>query len=243
MQLILYKPFQNIYIGIICFKFEVMFLNKKLICFDLDDTLINSDKSHIEAYNYALKKLKLKTQRSKFLIPLFGMPHSRLIEIIAPNLSKEKMDEVTEIHDEILVKKTYKYSKVFPGIIKTLKFLMKHYDIALVSNSSHKNILALLKGSKLDKKFFKIIIGNDDVKRSKPWPDEIFKAEHLEKNKAYFMVGDSIYDIIAGRKAGVKTIGVLTGHYAETLLRKQGASYVIKSVKDLPSLLEKVNNK
>ena len=33
---------------------------KKLICFDLDNTLIYSDKCHVLAYNYALKKENLE---------------------------------------------------------------------------------------------------------------------------------------------------------------------------------------
>ena len=100
----------------------------------------------------------------------------------------------------------------------------------------------MLKGAKIDKKIFKEIIGVDDVRRSKPYPDEIFKAEHLAKQKADFIVGDSIYDIIAGRKARIKTIGVLSGHYSRILLKKQGADHIINSVNDLPKLLKEINH-
>jgi len=57
------------------------------------------------------------------------------------------------------------------------------------------------------------------------------------------MIGDSIYDMLAGKRANVKTIGVLTGHYPRMLLKKQGADYIIKSVNKLPQLLKEVNNK
>ena len=86
---------------------------------------------------------------------------------------------------------------------------------------------------------FKILIGNDNVKHSKPYPDEILKAEKLEHHKPYFMVGDSIYDIIAGRKAKVKTIAVLTGHYSKNKLKKHHPDFILKSVNNLPSLLRK----
>jgi HAD superfamily hydrolase (TIGR01549 family) len=215
---------------------------KKLICLDLDNTLIYSDKSHILAYNYSLKKYKLKLKNPNYLKLLFGMPHHKIIEIIAPNLSHEKIHELMKIHDEILIKKTYKYSKAIPGIIKALKLLKKEYDLAVVSNASHKNILALLKGAKISNKLFKFIIGADDVKYSKPYPDEIFKAQKLEHNKADFMIGDSIYDILAGKKAKIKTIAVLTGNYSFILLKKQNPDYIIESVKDLPKALKTLNN-
>lgn len=216
---------------------------KKLICFDLDNTLIYSDKSHILSYNYALRKLKLKVPKAELLKSLFGMPHQLIIKIIAPKIDEENAVKLVDLHDSLLIKNTYKYSRQIPGVTKTLKLLKDGYDMALLSNSSHKNILALLKGAKIDKSLFNIIIGNDDVRHGKPWPDEIFKAEKLEHHKADFMIGDSIYDIIAGKKAGIKSIGVLTGHYSRMLLKKQDADYIIKSVKELPKLLKEINNK
>lgn len=217
-------------------------MKRKLICFDLDNTLIYSDKAHILAYNYALKKEKIKIPKRNFLVTLFGMPHHRLIEIIAPNLNQDQIERLVKIHDNLLVKKTYKYTKAVPGAIKILKLVKKDYDLVLLSNSSHRNILSMLKGAKIDKKIFKEIIGVDDVRRSKPYPDEIFKAEHLLRQKADFIVGDSIYDIIAGRKARIKTIGVLSGHYSRILLKKQGADHIINSVNDLPKLLKEINH-
>jgi phosphoglycolate phosphatase-like HAD superfamily hydrolase len=210
----------------------------RLICFDLDNTLIYSDKAHLLAYNYALKKMKLKLPKTEFLKSLFGMPHYLIINIIAPGLSGEEADKLVNLHDDILIKKTYKYSKQIPGVIKTLTLLKKDYALALLSNSSHKNILSLLKGSKVDRGLFKFVIGNDDVKHAKPWPDEIFKAEKLEHHKADFMIGDSIYDVMAGKRARIKTISVLTGHYSRILLKKQGANYIINSVRELPKLLK-----
>ena len=214
---------------------------KRLICLDLDDTLVYSDKSHVIAYNSALKKINLKPANQKFLTSLFGMPHSLIIKIIAPGSDEKQVERIRKIHDSFLKNVTYKYVKQIPGTLKTLKLLKKDYDLALLSNSSHKNILFLLKGAGISNKLFKFVIGHDDVNHSKPWPDEIFKAERLEHHKADFIVGDSIYDIIAGKKANVKSIGVLTGHYHSSLLKKQGADHIIKSVKELPRLLKEIN--
>ena len=214
---------------------------RKLICFDLDNTLVYSDKAHILAYNEALTELGLKKKSKIFLKKLFGMPHSQIVKIVLPNVDKKISSIFLNEHDRILVNKTAKLIRMIPGVKKTLFKLKKDYDLALLSNCNHENILSILKSVNLNKNLFKILIGNDDVKHSKPKPDEILKAEKLEHHKPEFMIGDSIYDIIAGKKAKVKTIGVLTGNYGRKNLKKYHPNYILNSVNDLPRLLEKIN--
>mgnify|MGYP001580176024 CR=1 FL=1 len=215
---------------------------KKLICFDMDNTLVYSDKAHIISYNEALAKLGFKKKSKEFLKKLFGMPHLKIAKIILPKSNKNILNKFLEIHDKILLKKTYKYIKAVSGVRKVLTKLNKNYDLALLSNCSHETMLATLKGAKINKKYFRISIGNDDVKYSKPYPDEILKAEKLEHNKADFIVGDSIYDIIAGKKAKVKTIAVLTGNYSKVRLKKYKPDYILKSIRELPNLLNEINS-
>ena len=214
----------------------------KLICFDLDNTLVHSDKANVLAYNYALAKLDLRKKPYKYLVKLFGKPHYEISKIIAPKLTEREIYKLMKLHDDILVKHTYKHIKKIKNLDRTLKELKKNYHLAILSNAVHKNILASLKGARLDKKLFKLIIGNDDVKHSKPWPDEILKAERLIHHKADFMVGDSIYDIIAGKEAKVKTIAVLTGRYSKARLMKYYPDYLLKSVNEIPKLLKRINN-
>jgi len=212
---------------------------RKLICFDLDNTLVYSDEAHILAYNEALVKFNLEKKPKKFLKKLFGRPHSEIAKILLPienlKLSKAFLHE----HDKILVNKTLKHVKAIPYVNKTLKKLSKDYDLAVLSNCTKITIISTLKHAKINPKLFKIIVGNDDVKRSKPYPDEILKAEKLNHHKAEFMVGDSIYDIIAGRRARVKTIAVLTGNYSKSRLKKYHPDYILKSVSEIPKLLKK----
>ncbi|MBS3150179.1 HAD hydrolase-like protein, partial [Candidatus Woesearchaeota archaeon] len=70
-------------------------------------------------------------------------------------------------------------------------------------------------------------------KRSKPYPDEILKAEKLLKVRAEYMIGDSIYDVIAAHKAKVKAIAVLTGLYSKEQLEKEKPFKIIKNLRGL----------
>lgn len=208
-----------------------------IICFDLDGTLIDANKAHVAAFNKAFEKNGLRKVSNKKLIFLFGLVGRVLVKKLFPRLSQEDVTKVIKDHDYYLVKEMSKHAKQIKGVKGTLKKLKKRYKLALVSNCKHRTILALLRGAKLERKLFDIILGNDEVHKPKPYPDEILKAERLLHLKADYMVGDTVYDIVAGRKAKVKTIAVLTGVHSKSKLKKQKPYMILSSVNNLPEVI------
>jgi HAD superfamily hydrolase (TIGR01549 family) len=72
-----------------------------------------------------------------------------------------------------------------------------------------------------------------DVERTKPEPDLVHAAlEHAGEDSAV-MVGDSIWDCEAAKRAGVQTIAVLTGGFSEQELVDAGAVAVFHSIEEL----------
>lgn len=212
--------------------------NKKLICLDLDNTLIRSDRTHIEAYNHALKYFEYEKYDPCCLIKLFGRPKIEIAKVLIPEKSLKEQKEFLKMHDKFLTTVTYKYAKKVKGVDSVLKKLKKHYLIAVVSNTVHESIIYLLKGSKLNPDYFDLILGSDEVKNSKPCPDEILKAKKLLHHKPKYMVGDSVYDIIAANKAKVNGIGVLTGHNSKKELMMYKPVTVLRSIAELPKFLK-----
>src|SRR3989338_17626 len=212
-------------------------VKKKLICFDLDNTLILSDRTHVRAYNYALKKMRYPLWKHTKLVKLFGRPKFEIAKILTSGKSPEEAYSLLKLHHEYLKKKSYKYAKKVEGVDDALKRLKKKYTLVVVSNTRHRDIDYLLKGSRLDSGHFRLIIGSDEVKHSKPYPDEIIKVEKLLHHKPEYMIGDSIYDMMAARHAKIKAIGVLTGHYSKNSLSDYSPVAVLKSVADLPKFL------
>ncbi len=74
-----------------------------------------------------------------------------------------------------------------------------------------------------------------DVEGTKPEPDLVLAA--LEKAggeaKDAVMIGDSVWDVEAAAKAGVRTYAVLTGGFSEAELVEAGAEKVFHSVQEL----------
>lgn len=215
----------------------------ELITFDLDETLVHAKKCHWRAFNEAFKKYNLPCVRYNKILPLLNGRHAHQVaKELCPRLSEEKIDKIVKEHHRLIAGKYGKCARRIKGVIPALKKIKKRFKIGIISNCSHKEIDGLLKGAKLSKRLFDIIVGKDDVKKSKPYPNELFKAEKIMHEKIKYHVGDSPYDIIAARKAGIKAIGVLTGVNSRKTLEKEKPYKIVKSIINIEKILFKKEN-
>jgi HAD superfamily hydrolase (TIGR01549 family) len=73
-----------------------------------------------------------------------------------------------------------------------------------------------------------------DVEATKPDPDLVHAAlEKADDDNPSVMVGDSVWDVEAAKRAGIPTLAVLTGGFSEEELREAGASQVVESIAEL----------
>ena len=85
-----------------------------------------------------------------------------------------------------------------------------------------------------------VFVSRDGVKKVKPHPDHltsVMRALRVTGSEAV-MVGDHVLDILAGKKVGMKTVGVLTGYIKREEFEKAGADYILKSVSEICRLWE-----
>lgn len=209
-----------------------------LVTFDLDETLITAKKCHWKAFNDAFEENGLKKITYSKLIPLLNGQHAhRVVKILFPKLTYKKIHKLVNLHHKYIGTRYGKYAKKIRGVVQAIKKIKKKHKIGIVTNCSHQEVNGLLKGAKIDKRIFNIIIAKDDVRKSKPAPNELFKAEKLCKCNILFHVGDSPYDVIAGRRSKTKVIAVLTGVNSRKLLKKEKPYKIVKSIKDVPKVI------
>jgi HAD superfamily hydrolase (TIGR01509 family) len=72
-----------------------------------------------------------------------------------------------------------------------------------------------------------------DVESTKPEPDLVAAAHEKVEDGAAVMIGDSTWDIEAATRAGLETIGLVTGGFAEAELRDAGAAAVFENPETL----------
>ena len=85
-----------------------------------------------------------------------------------------------------------------------------------------------------------LFVSRNSVRKVKPHPDHLtFVMESLKvSGEEAMMVGDHTMDIQAGKRVGMKTIGVLTGRTTREEFEKAGADYILRDASEINNLLE-----
>jgi pyrophosphatase PpaX len=179
---------------------------KKLIIFDFDDTI-----GHLTVRWSDVKKE---------LVEWAGRNGGRIdpaehIIVLSNRLSetaegKKKVVEVfNKYESECVRKRTY---LMFPSMVELAKALKKAgYALAIATGNNTGTVSAVLEAEGLSG-IFEFISGMDNVKLSKPDPetlDAVIKRLGIEKKDALF-IGNSDFDVMAGRNAGIDTIKIRT---------------------------------
>ena len=87
-----------------------------------------------------------------------------------------------------------------------------------------------------------VVIARGDVERAKPEPDLFLAcAERLGVQPSdCYVVGDAVWDLLAARRAGMLSVGLLSGGYGEDELTRAGAFRVYRDADELRSSLDEL---
>ena len=209
----------------------------KLIIFDLDGTLVDTSKDITNALNYAIKPYGLKDLTVEDTIKMIGEGITRLIEKVLSDEKSQWRDEVIKRFLAYYSEHLVDYSSVYPYVRETLEKL-NGYKKAVISNKKEYLSMKLLDKLGL-LKYFNLVIGSDTTSERKPSPIpviHVFTKLGIDPHES-IIVGDSNYDIEAGKKAGIKTVAVTYGYRERHYL--MDADYIIDTFKDLITLLKK----
>ncbi len=134
------------------------------------------------------------------------------------------------------------YSKdapLLPGAKSLLKKLAKSFDLFIVSHNKTETIMEHLEDEDIAK-FFKGVYGSDRIPVQKPDPLALqppLETYDIRKRDEFLMIGDMPSDIIAGREAGLWTIGVASGVSKKEILSEFKPDLLIDSLDELVNLL------
>jgi phosphoglycolate phosphatase len=220
----------------------------KLLIFDLDGTLIDSSKDIADAINYAIEPSGIKPLTTNEIKAMVGYGITRLIEsLILPHPPLEKEDRRVFSAKEEAVNRFLEYysrhlldnTKPYPQVKETLSKL-GDYKKAVISNKREVFSKKVLEGLGL-LGFFDLVLGSDSVPERKPSPIpvlEILKRVGASKDEAV-IIGDSNFDIEAGKAAGVRTIAVTYGYRSKEVLKE--ADFMIDTFGELLTILPQIN--
>lgn len=211
----------------------------KNIIFDFDGVIVKSNFPGAYVLENLLAENGIKKSAHQ-LFPHFGEPPKRILQEM---LHKRHVEKIMKEYQKIMTSDDYvRKVKTVKGAKKALSELGRHYRVAVASGAIRPSLLKVMKHTGV-RKYFRVILSNDDVKLGKPHPELLLKA--LKKLRAKpvetVYVCDAPNDVLAARRAGIKSVVVLTGVLDRKKAKKAGGDFIISDITKLASFLKRLN--
>jgi HAD superfamily hydrolase (TIGR01509 family) len=211
--------------------------------FDLDGTLVDSVYQHVLAWREALEKsgIELAVWRIHRRIGMSGgLLIEALLREIGRRVTKAEAENLARLHEEAYARLRPQV-RVLPGALDLLASLSGAGVPWAIATSgrpaSAQPMLALLQLG-----FDVPVITRDQVEHAKPDPDlflEAAKRLGISTSNSV-VVGDSVWDLLAARRANAIGVGLLSGGYGQDELERAGAYRVYQDPADLLRHLDEV---
>lgn len=213
---------------------------KKTVLFDLDGTIINSEQGITNCIRYVLDH--------------WGMEHpsqEELLCFIGPPLREQFMNVFGWDHDKAensVIKFRERFDtlglfecELYPGIQKLIEDLdKKGYQIALASSKHQEACGRILEHFHLDPHFAGIFGATKDGKIStKKQVIEIALDKLQAPKEETVLIGDTRFDVLGAKEAGIDCIGVTYGFGTREELENAGAIAVVDTAEEAGTYLEK----
>ena len=221
-------------------------LSVDAVIFDMDGTLIDSIDIYFEIVEIALKRLELpQVSRNKILDAAETRDFNW--NLVLPDELKSKKDEIIaaawEIINEVAPQMFEEKLELIRGADNILRNISARIPkIGLVTSTQQQYLKIKMQPLKTAgvEKLFEVIITSDDVPNRKPDPDPLIEcARRLDVNPGKCVyVGDTRTDIKAGKAAGMRTVGVLTGFDGYEILEKENPDAIIDGVQNLLEVIQ-----
>jgi len=174
--------------------------------------------------------------REKYLLEIIEEVYEMLWEK-NPFGAERFYQESHDILHEVEMKAAGK-GRLIPGAVGTLKGLReKGIKVGIITRNCEDAVRRVF--PEIDD-FCDIFVSRNSVKKVKPHPDHLTRVMNSLKisGEEATMVGDHIIDIQAGKRVGMKTIGVLSGRTKKEEFEKAGADYILKDASEVYKLME-----
>jgi HAD superfamily hydrolase (TIGR01509 family) len=215
--------------------------------FDLDGTLVDSVYQHVLAWQEALHAagIELSVWRIHRRIGMSGgLFTEMLLREVAVEITPSLLQSLQSHHAEAYLRLT-RWVRPLPGAVELLEHLTRvriPWAIATSGRLTTAGRNLQLLGVDPERT---VVVTRDDVRRAKPDPDLFLAAAaRLDADiGSAVIVGDSIWDMLAARRARALGVGVLSGGYGEDELVRSGAMRVYEDPADLLRHIDEVGGR
>ena len=210
----------------------------KAILFDIDGTLLDTEKQVIAGLQETLREQKGLQVTAEDLFYTLGIPGKQVVADFAD--SDSESDQLLQSW-ESKMKINFKDVQIFPGIVDLLEGLReKGLLLAIVTSKNKSEFVDEVTPFGLNSYFQAVITASDTLKH-KPNPEPILKGldelQVLAEQAIY--VGDAVYDLRSSKAAGTKFALATWG--AKFHSEFEQADYQLQYPQDLLQIITKEN--
>ncbi len=204
------------------------------ILFDFDGTVIDTNELIILSYKHAFKTVLGYDISLEEILGLFGRP---LLISLQEDYGMENGEKLYWAFREFNESRHDEIAKPFNGIPETIyEFRNNGFKTGIVTSKRMEMLKRGLKLLNLENSF-DVLIAAEDTKEHKPSPEPLICAcERLNVKPCNTLyVGDSVFDILCAKNAGVKSCGVGYTLTETDKLYEAGMDFLVD---DIPHLLK-----
>ena len=213
------------------------------LIFDLDGTLVDTVYAHIFAWQKALEEAGMAIDGWR-IHRRIGMSGGLFTRAVARELGRElspaEAQALQRRHGELFAQ-LLPERRPLPGAVELIRFLQSTgilFGIATSGERPEINASLAVLGIAPET----LVIERGDVLRAKPEPDLFLACQQRMGIRAdqCYVVGDAVWDLLAARRAGMLSIGLLSGGYGEAELSQAGAFRVYRDPAELHRSLDEL---
>ncbi len=180
-------------------------MQKKLIIFDMDGTILDSSKSITKSINFVRNELGLSPFSVEKITKLINMPDQDLPKLFYEDI--KPYSECRKIFEKHYHENCIKDMRLYNGIRELLRELNRDFLLAVATNAYEMFAKKMLEHLEINN-YFEMIVGSDTIGARKPDPkviQYILNTLNINEKEALF-VGDSLKDEQAAKNANIKYI-------------------------------------
>lgn len=209
----------------------------RLLIFDLDGTLVDSQDQIARSFNHALRRTGFEPVPHEAVYAMIGLPLTHMFAQALPEPAHDLVPACVAAYRERFDREEIPRSTPFAGVVETLEACRAAGRTLTVATTKTQAVADQVVDAAGLRPYFALVLGGDSVPEHKPHPALVLHTlrRFATTPADALVIGDSSYDMLMAKAAGVAACGVSYGAQPADALLAAGADYLIDA---LPPLLE-----
>lgn len=214
----------------------------KLAIFDCDGTLVDGQHMIISSMKMASERCNIPYPGDEPVRRIVGLPLYEAITRVYPDLKEidhGRLQKEFIEHFQFLRTLDDQHEPLYDGVREVILELDKMgILLGIATGKSSRGLKKTLHNHGLEGHFVTLNTADDGPGKPDPSMINVALAETGVKKENAVMIGDTTYDMIMAKQAGVRSVGVTWGYHETHELISSGAHHIIGHISELVELLK-----